>query len=157
MATVWKTCQKCGAGIWCKPRERRCKMGERTALGRSGYYCWGKLVTVRAAKKPKPVRRKPAAVKEPTAAERGELHRQRAQARQRVAERQLSKLSTRIKRLQTAARKCQLKIDRFARQAEMTDAEVEAVRQRARHAAHVQKVQRRLIGKPVPESEPNGI
>ncbi len=158
--TTRKKCARCGRTGWYRPRERRCKQMERTAMGKTGYWCYGalaKVVTARRAPRPLVPLLDPRLgigqvlgedYQARVAAEilrRGATHRVKY-GRQLTAVRiATAKLATRIKRLQTALRKRQQQVRRLERLATLPDAEVEAIRRRAETAARVQQVRRRLL------------
>jgi hypothetical protein len=124
-----KRCQKCGQVGYYNNGTRRCRM--RT-FGSGSYCCWGTLTPLRTPR-----------LKSPPPA--GVRFRQRA-ARQLTRARQtLRRWEARQRRAEKLAHKWTLRVAQWERKSQYTDEQVEALRQRAAHAAHVQKVQRRLL------------
>ena len=76
----------------------------------------------------------------------GDRFRQRAGKQLTVAQKTLRRWQSRLKRVQKLVHKWELRLAQWERKASYTDEQVEALRQRAAHAGHVQKVRRRLIG-----------
>lgn len=153
---VRKRCARCGAVAVVQSRQTRCYVRK---FGKGSYCCWGELsrverkrrvvVSVRQAVQAMAVR---VDTEEQLRAQRGATHRKQAARKLAAAQAGRAKLATRVKRLQTALRKRQLQVKRLERLAGLTDAEVQAVRERAQHACHVQKVRRRLLGAKDPET-----
>lgn len=122
MKKLLKRCEKCSEEREVRPRVRRCHLLERTLLGRTGYYCWGKLVTVKPAKpEPKPDQPAP--------------ERKQKQRPQEIAAAKLAKIRTSIeekrrslKRLLTSLSKLEKQSDRYSKAASMSDEQVEAER-----------------------------
>lgn len=125
-------------------------------MGKSGYYCYGALARVRRLV---PIRT-PAGVGLTDVADlitlrdRWLAHREKAERKLATARRAEARTRTRVKRLQTALRSWQAKVRRWERLAAMTDVQVQAVWDRAKHATHVRKVRRRLLGRPAAAAAP---
>ena len=127
---VRKRCALCGQTGYYHQGTRQCRMRK---FGAGSYCCWGDLTPVR---KPRPK----------AVPHAGDRFRQRAAKQFTVAQKTLRRWQSRLKRDQKLVHKWELRLAQWERKASYTDEQVEALRQRAAHAGHVQKVRRRLIG-----------
>lgn len=123
MKLLKKRCSRCGEVGPHRPRERRCKRMHRSKLGfKTGYWCYGNLVTV----KEEPKVATPTVQKEPEP----KLRPQERAARdlERVRKKIDDKRAL-LRRTLASLAKLEKKADRLSRKASMSDAEVEVRRQ----------------------------
>jgi hypothetical protein len=105
---VEKRCEKCGITKKVMPRERRCKQMETNALGKSGYWCYGKLVKVVAPKPKKAAKRT--------------TRKKTLQDELAHAHRKLAESITRVKRAVTSVDSWQTEIKRLGKRIEQQHA-----------------------------------
>lgn len=123
MKKLRKRCEKCGVERGVRPRVRRCHDLERTLLGRTGYYCWGNLVTV---KPPKPEKsEQPESAPEPKPKKRPQEIAAAKLAKVRAA---VEEKRRALKRHLTALSKLEKQSDRLSKAASMSDEQVESER-----------------------------
>lgn len=130
LRSVRKRCTKCGSVGYYRQGTRRCRMRK---FGAGSYCCYDVLVTVR---KPRPK----------AVPHAGDRFRHRAVRQVRLARQTLRRWQSRLKRDQKLVHKWELRMAQWERKAQYTDDQVAALQARARHAGHIQKVRRRLIG-----------
>jgi hypothetical protein len=128
-----KTCEKCGKVGWYSQGMRNCRFRK---FGQGSYCCWGTLLSVAPAT--------PVTVltdADRNAQYRSVVAKKLAQARDTLAARQ-----TRLKRIETAVAKWEKRVATLERRAARTDEELNAQRERARFAARIQRIRRRVLG-----------
>lgn len=134
---IRKRCTKCGRVALALRQARRCGY---QPFGPQSYMCWGLLVPVRRPAK---------------AVDAGTAYRAANAQKRDLARKQVKRLALKVAFLdlkkamaERALGRAEIRASRYARRAETTDAELEQMRQRALHAGQVQKVRRRLQGRP---------
>jgi hypothetical protein len=158
MKHVRKRCDKCGVVTLHAIRERRCKRSERNAMGLTGFACWGKLRLV-VEKKTTKRKREPmpslhdgvglghVLTQEYEAAVLvARCDRVRDKAREQV-EKITSKLKEKREKIRSIKRQIvvwERKQKRHIKTVNMTNDEIEAIRQRAIIAGQVRAVRHRL-------------
>ena len=145
--TVQKQCSKCGQRSWCRPRERACKQQN---YGPRSYACWGALVPVKAAEADATASSDIAVDLAILKTQRGQRWRIAAAKKADAAGAMAERYRARERRSVKLAEKWERRLASQKKRAAMTDDDVQAVYDRAQHAQHVQKVRRRLVGKPKP-------
>lgn len=126
---VRKRCAKCGSVGYYRKGTRRCRMRK---FGAGSYRCWGNLVLLRQP-------RKKAAVSP------ADRFRKRAGRQLTSARKTLRTWERRQRRAEKLVHKWTLRVAQWEKKAQFTDDQVETLRERAAHAAHIQKVRRRLL------------
>ena len=120
---VRKRCGRCGWVGRVRPRERRCKRQQVAG----GYACWGELARVATVRPVREVRRSQDV----------------AQRKLEHARRMVTEKTRAMGRLATSLHAWERKAAHYARRASMTDAEVQA--ERERRVARAARPRRRAI------------
>jgi len=127
--SVRKRCGKCGSVGYYRTGTRRCRMRK---FGAGSYCCWGDLVPLRQPRKKATV-------------SHGDRFRKRAVRELTSARKTLRTWERRQRRAEKLVHKWTLRVAQWEKKAQFTDDQVETLRERAAHAAHIQKVRRRLL------------
>ena len=130
--TVRTRCGKCGKVGYYRKGHRRCRMRK---FGVHSYCCWGDLVPLRQPRKKTTV----------SPVSHGDQFRKRAGRQLTSARKTLRTWERRQRRAEKLVHKWTLRVAQWEKKAEFTDEQVETLRGRAAHAAHIQKVRRRLL------------
>lgn len=159
MGMVKKLCLRCRVTCLCQAQQRRCHAPERNKFGKTGYACYGSLVSV-VTKKTKTVAKKtPRAASAPVvldeARERSDYievvrgqalknaHRARERAKQHEADRK--KVVSHLARIDRMIEKWKQIEQASLRRSVASDTAILAIRERARRAAQISAVRRRLV------------
>lgn len=125
---VRKRCEKCAAVGYYKPGARRCRYRR---FGVGSYCCWGTLSSV--------AKRGPS-----TEESAGERFRKRAAREAQTARRNWKVWSRRVVRAEKILRKWRLRLKHAEQKALYSDAQVDQIVTRAKHAASVRALRHRI-------------
>lgn len=131
-----KRCLKCGHVADVKVRQQYCRKAERNAMGKTGYWCYGQLVSVETIAK--------ATAQAAPASRPQDVARKRLDALRRLLDRNASEtdaLIASLARKRKHAKTLEARARYQERRAAMTDTELAADRER-RIAARARKLRR---------------